>query len=56
MQLQCNFNIMSFGSFFCFPCFLESKATAFKMSADIYNCLVFCVSTESVGPQQIKCH
>ncbi len=39
-----------------FYCFLESKGDSFKMSADIYNSLVFCVSTEAVGPQQLECH
>lgn len=56
MQLQCKFSKMSFSLllllvvlllFFLFP-----RITALKMSADVYNSLVFCVSTEADGPQQ----
>lgn len=53
MQTQCNFNITSFGLFFVclFCCFKKCH-----MSADISNSVVFCVSTEAVGPQQLKRH
>ena len=56
MQSQCNFNII----LFVLSCFLflfpRIKGTAFKMSADIYNSLVFRVSIEAAGPLQLKCH
>lgn len=51
MQLQCKFSKMSL-FFLCCCCFLFPRVTALKMSADVYNSLVFCVSTEADGPQQ----
>lgn len=52
MQLQCKFSKMSLFFFFVVVVFLFPRITALKMSADVYNSLVFCVSTEADGPQQ----
>lgn len=54
MQLQCKFSKMSLSFFFfvVVVVFLFPRITALKMSADVYNSLVFCVSTEADGPQQ----
>lgn len=54
MQLQCKFSKMSLFFLLCCCCcfFLFPRITALKMSADVYNSLVFCVSTEADGPQQ----
>lgn len=48
MQVQQNVSFF----FLCCCCFLFPRITALKMSADVYNSLVFCVSTEADGPQQ----
>lgn len=57
---KCNYNASSAKCFFFFVvvvvvgCFFP-RITALKMSADVYNSLVFfffCVSTEADGPQQ----
>lgn len=54
MQLQCKFSKMSLSFFFfvVVVVVLFPRITALKMSADVYNSLVFCVSTEADGPQQ----
>lgn len=52
MQVQQNVSFF----FFFFVVFVFPRITALKMSADVYNSLVFCVSTEADGPLQLKCH
>lgn len=59
MQVQCNFTIASLLPFFLLVFVLPlprvRKGFTFRMTADIYNRRVFCVSTEAVGLQRLKC-